>query len=43
MAKEDPVDQGMKILARKHPASFLDLIFRYNCDYSLNVIEDPVI
>ncbi len=43
MAKEDPVDQGMKILARKYPESFLDLIFSYNCDYSLNVIEDPVL
>ena len=43
MAKEDPVDQGMKILARKHPGSFLDLIFSYSCDYSLKVIEDPVL
>lgn len=43
MAKEDPVDQGMKILARKHPESFLNLIFNYNCDYNLNVIEDPVL
>ena len=43
MAEENPIDQGMKILARKYPSSFLDLIFRYKCDYSLKVIEDPVL
>jgi len=43
LAKEDPVDQGMKILARKHPKSFLDLIFSYKCDYNLNVMEDTVL
>lgn len=43
MTKEDPIDKGMKILARKNPESFLNLIFGSNYDYSLKVIEDPVL
>jgi len=43
MVQIDPVDKSLKILARRHPKSFLDLIFDYDYEYMLEVVENPVL